>query len=240
MKSKSTRTVLIIEDEPAICDMIQFVLGRHDFKTVAVHDTHAAKAWLADQLPDLILLDWMLPGTSGIAYASELKSAPRTQTIPIIMLTAKAEEVHKVTGLDAGADDYITKPFSPRELIARIHAVLRRGGAITPDGAIQAGPISLNVTLHQVRVGESQVAITPVLFKLLKFLMTHPNRVFSREQLLQHVWSDELDVYERTVDVHIRRLRKILTDYHCEKMVRTVHGVGYQFLIEPDVETSND
>ncbi len=224
--------ILIVEDEPAICDMIAFALAPHGFKTVAVHDAAQAKRHLAVKTPDLILLDWMLPGLSGVKFASDLKRDTATQTIPIIMLTAKAEEANKVQGLDAGADDYITKPFSPKELIARIHAVLRRGGRVSPEGIIQSGPILLNLAEHTVHLKGQRVSMSPILFRLLQYFILHPERVFNREQLLQAVWQGELEVYERTVDVHIRRLRKTLIDHGCDNLIHTVHGVGYQFSLK--------
>lgn len=224
-----THSIMIVEDEPAIRDMLKFVLHSQGFSVNCCEDVQAAKQSIKLTPPDLILLDWMLPGTSGIEYAKVLKQASETQNIPIIMLTAKAEEENKILGLEVGADDYITKPFSPRELVARIRAVLRRGPLQAEHKVMRWREMTVDVAKHQVKIAEQTVALTPMLFRLLVFLMDKPGRVFNREQLLNAVWQDEPDVYERTVDVHVRRLRQALEQYGYQEAIKTIHGLGYGF-----------
>lgn len=224
-----SHSIMIIEDEPSIRDMLKFVLNNQGFTVECFENVKAAQLALKASTPDLILLDWMLPGTSGIEYAKILKNAPQTQNIPVIMLTAKAEEENKILGLEVGADDYITKPFSPRELVARIRAVLRRGPLQTEHKLMQWRGMVVDVAKHQVLIDNQLVALTPMLFRLLVFLMDKPGRVFNREQLLNAVWQNEPDVYERTIDVHVRRLRQALEAYGYQDAIKTIHGMGYGF-----------
>lgn len=224
------QTLLIVEDEPDIRDMLRFSLENAGFEVLEAETTKQSDLLIAKQVPDLILLDWMLPQVSGIKYAKQLKQQELTQAIPIIMLTAKAEEENKIKGLETGADDYITKPFSPKELIARIRAVLRRGTLISPDGIIKVGKLTINTDAHQVSVDDAIVDLSPIEYRLIHFFATHQERVFSREQLLNHVWGGEKYIDERTVDVQILRLRKSLTKAGCDPLIHTVHGVGYQFM----------
>lgn len=223
--------ILIVEDEAHIRDMIKFALQHANFVTVDAENTKQAEYQIADQVPDLVLLDWMLPDVSGIEFTKRLKRNPNMRDVPIIMLTAKAEEDSKVKGLDAGADDYITKPFSPRELIARIKTVLRRGLLINPEGLLQFNNLSLNTHNHQVMCGEKILKLSPIEFELLHFFMTHPERTYSREQILNHVWGGNTYIDERTVDVHIRRLRKLLAPCGCDKFIHTIRNAGYQFTV---------
>lgn len=223
------KTILIIEDEAAIRAMINFALAASNFNLLEAGSVREAQQHLARQIPDLILLDWMLPATSGIDYAKQLKKDTKTRDILIIMLTARAEEENKVKGLETGVDDYITKPFSPRELIARIKAVLRRGPLVSTEGLIQVDCLAVDTNQHIVKIHGEQLPLTPIEYRLLFFLLSHANRVHSREHLLNHVWGGENYIDERTVDVHIRRLRNRLKPYHCEDFIHTVRGVGYQF-----------
>jgi two-component system phosphate regulon response regulator PhoB len=181
------------------------------------------------QVPDLILLDWMLPGTSGVDLAQKLRHNTRTRELPIILLTARGEEENKIKGLEAGADDYVTKPFSTQELIARIRAVLRRTVAQGSEDIIKMGDLSLDTVSHRVMVQETPVELGPTEFRLLHFFMSHAERVFSRSQLLDQVWGNNVYIEERTVDVHIRRLRRALETYGCDKYIQTVRGAGYRF-----------
>ncbi|MSS76262.1 MAG: response regulator, partial [Methyloglobulus sp.] len=182
-----------------------------------------------DSFPDLILLDWMLPGISGVEWARRLKKDPIFREIPIILLTARGEEEDKIRGLEIGADDYLTKPFSPKELVARIRAILRRTGKLHGVSQITFGELTLDTEKHRLSIGEKQLDVSPTEFRLMQFFMTHPDKVFSRTQLLDQVWGRSVYIEERTVDVHIRRLRKILGDYGKEDMVQTVRGFGYRF-----------
>ena len=228
------RSVLVIEDEDAIRDMIVFNLRRAGFDTREAADSGAARRAIADRVPDLVLLDWMLPDVSGLELARALKRDAQTRDIPIIMLTARTDEDDKVRGLDSGADDYITKPFSSRELIARINAVLRRAHPEGDEERLEAGRLVLNVTSHRVTAGGEEVSLGPTEFRLLRFLMARPERVFSRSQLLDRVWGGNVYVEERTVDVHIRRLRKALEPSGTDGYVQTVRGAGYRFSPPPD------
>ncbi len=221
--------ILIIEDEVAIRDMIRFSLPTQEFTMFEAESTLQAEKKLADQIPDIIVLDWMLPGKSGIDFIRWLKQQPLLQDIPIIMLTAKAEEENKIKGLETGADDYITKPFSPSELIARIKTILRRGPLVLPNGIIQIKELSLDTKSHQVIINNEKISLTPIEYRLLYFFLTHQNRVYSRDQLLTQVWSGDTFIDERTVDVQIRRLRSRLNPYGYDQMVQTVRGEGYQF-----------
>lgn len=222
-------TILVVEDEPAIQELIAVNLSFAGHKVLRADDAEQARILIDAELPDLILLDWMLPGMSGPALAKVLRNDERTRNVPIIMLTAKSSEQDKIDGLELGADDYITKPFSPRELMARIKAVLRRRAPELTDDVVQAGTLELDPTTHRV-TGDGQILTTgPTEFRLLHFFMTHPERVFSRGQLLDRVWGDHVFVEERTVDVHIRRLRKALEPTGHDRHIETVRGAGYRF-----------
>jgi two-component system phosphate regulon response regulator PhoB len=224
-----TTTVLVLEDEPAILELISVNLGFAGYKVQGACDARQAQAMIRDELPDLILLDWMLPDTEGVALARQLRAQERTRDVPLIMLTAKSAERDKVEGLEAGADDYVTKPFSPKELTARIKAVLRRRAPQLTDDVITAGALSLDPATHRVSADGQTLALGPTEFRLLHFFMTHTERVFSRTQLLDQVWGDHVFVEERTVDVHIRRLRKALEPSGQDAVVETVRGAGYRF-----------
>jgi two-component system, OmpR family, phosphate regulon response regulator PhoB len=221
--------ILIVEDEPAIRGMLMIVLEQAGFFPIAAAEVDSAQKILADSSPDLILLDWMLPGISGVEWARRLKKDPSYRDLPIILLTARGEEEDKVRGLEIGADDYLTKPFSPKELVARIRAVLRRSGKLLGLSQITLGDLILDTEQHRLTIGEKQLDVSPTEFRLMQFFMTHPDKVFSRGQLLDQVWGRSVYIEERTVDVHIRRLRKILGDYGKEDMVQTVRGFGYRF-----------
>jgi two-component system phosphate regulon response regulator PhoB len=227
--------VLIVEDESAIAELIAINLKHHGYEIRHAFDTLEAEALLKDELPDLILLDWMLPGgQSGISYAKQLRSEKRTKDIPIIFLTARSEEDDKIAGLEAGGDDYVTKPFSPKELIARVKAVLRRRAPELDDDVLQVGDLFLDPHAHRVyaklNASEVTLALGPTEYKLLRFLMAHPDRVHTREQLLNKVWGDHVFVEDRTVDAHIKRLRAALAPAHLDTMIDTVRGSGYRLL----------
>ncbi|GAA0481474.1 MULTISPECIES: phosphate response regulator transcription factor PhoB [Tatumella] len=223
------KRILVVEDEAPIREMLCFVLEQNDYHPVEAEDYDSAVKKLIEPWPDLILLDWMLPGGSGIQLIRYLKKEAMTRDIPVVMLTAKGEEEDRVRGLDAGADDYMTKPFSPKELIARIKAVIRRISPMADDELINIRGLTLDPTSHRVMSGETPVEMGPTEYKLLHFFMTHAERVYSREQLLNHVWGTNVYVEDRTVDVHIRRLRKALEVTGHERMVQTVRGTGYRF-----------
>lgn len=222
-------TILVIEDEPAIQELIALNLSLTGHKVLLASDAEQAQAFINAELPTLILLDWMLPGASGIALAKKLRTNERTRHIPIIMLTAKGAEADKVEGLESGADDYMTKPFSPKELLARIKAVLRRRAPQLTDDIIQIGGLSLDPANHSVTGNGKTLTIGPTEFRLLHFFMTHTERVFSRSQLLDKVWGDHVFVEERTVDVHILRLRKALQPSGHDTHIETIRGAGYLF-----------
>ena len=224
-----TRTILIIEDEPAIREMVCFALERAGFDCAQANDAEEGQACIADRMPDLILLDWMLPGMGGVDLARRLKREELTRNIPIIMLTARGEEADRIRGLEVGADDYVVKPFSPRELVARINAVLRRAAPETPEPVLEADGLVLDSVGHRVSVNDRHLEMGPTEFRLLHFFMTHPDRVYSREQLLDRVWGRNVYVEERTVDVHIRRLRKAIEAHGHDKLIQTVRGAGYRF-----------
>ncbi|MCG8324908.1 MAG: phosphate regulon transcriptional regulator PhoB [Thiotrichales bacterium] len=221
--------ILIVEDEEGIREMLGYTLSREGFSFQEAENIESARSLLAQEVPDLILLDWMLPGMSGLDYAKKLRKDPDTRDIPIIMLTAKADEGDKVKGLDVGADDYITKPFSTRELMARIHAVLRRSNNGIEQGIIEIEGLSLDPETYRVTARGESVDISPTEFRLLHFFISHPERVYSRSQLLDQVWGQNVYVEERTVDVHIRRLRKTLQPYGFDGLIQTVRSVGYRF-----------
>jgi two-component system phosphate regulon response regulator PhoB len=223
------KQVLIVEDEPAIRDMVAFALTRAGIEPIHAGDARAAQEAIAERVPDLVLLDWMLPGMSGLEFARRLRRDELTREVPIIMLTARGEEDDRVSGLDAGIDDYVVKPFSTRELIARVKAVMRRSHGETEDGTVEIGGLRIDGPAHRVFAGDKPVAIGPTEYRLLHFFMTHPERVYSRAQLLDHVWGGNVYVEERTVDVHIRRLRKTLEPFELDALVQTVRGSGYRF-----------
>ena len=230
----TAKQILIVEDEKPIRDMIAFGLRRAGFELSEAEDCHTARVQVADDRPDLVLVDWMLPDMSGLELTRMLKKDPATRELPIIMLTARADEHDKIRGLEGGADDYITKPFSPRELLARIKAVLRRHGIDEEEERYSAGALELNGASHRVTARGEVVALGPTEYRLLKFFMTHPDRVYSRAQLLDQVWGGNVYVEERTVDVHIRRLRKALEATACDGLIQTVRGAGYRFSEEAD------
>jgi len=221
-------TILVVEDEPAIQSLIEVNLRRAGHEVELVADVETARRRVQASLPDMVLLDWMLPGMSGIDFARQLRADARTRQLPIIMLTARAEERDKIEGLEIGADDYVTKPFSPRELIARIKAVLRRHAPQATEDAVEMGGLRLDPATHRVTADGSEIALGPTEFRLLHFLMTHPERVHSRSQLLDQVWGDHVFVEERTVDVHIRRLRAALELTGHDALIQTVRGSGYR------------
>ena len=223
------KQILIVDDEPAIREMVAFALRKGDYLPVHAGDAGEAQAAIAERVPDLILLDWMLPGTNGLELARRWRRESLTRDIPIIMLTARGEENDRVGGFEAGVDDYVVKPFSARELLARIRAVLRRSREDDEDGSVQVGGLRIDGASHRVYAGEQQLQVGPTEYRLLHFFMTHPERVYSRSQVLDHVWGGNVYVEERTVDVHIRRLRKALEPAQLEGMVQTVRGAGYRF-----------
>jgi two-component system phosphate regulon response regulator PhoB len=225
----TAKRILIIEDEKPIRDLIAFGLRRAGYDVKEAEDCREARARIADTRPDLMLVDWMLPDMSGLELTRSLKRSKETEEIPVIMLTARAEEQDKVGGLEGGADDYITKPFSPRELLARIQAVLRRTAPAGGADVMEVQGLKLDDSSHRVSAGEREIALGPTEYRLLHFFMSHPERVFSRGQLLDRVWGGNTYVEERTVDVHIRRLRKALEPYTLEGLVQTVRGAGYRF-----------
>lgn len=225
----SSKTILIVDDEAAIRDMLRVALEMADYNCLEAEDARQAHSLIVDHNPDLILLDWMMPGISGIELARRLKSDSLTAEVPIIMLTAKGEEDNKVQGLEVGADDYITKPFSPRELVARLKAVLRRTDTLAAGDPIIAGDLQLDPSSHRVTIGDTPISMGPTEYHLLEFFLTHQERVYSRNQLLDHVWGGNVYVEERTVDVHIRRLRKAISIEGHENYIQTVRGVGYRF-----------
>lgn len=225
--ANATSTILVVEDDPAISELVRFTLESAGFAVCHVTSAEQALAAVAERLPDLALLDWMLPGMSGLALAQKLATDPRSRDLPIIMLTAKAQESDRVAGLEQGADDYLTKPFSPRELVARVRAVLRRRAPDRSQETLQVGALKLDPTSHTVSWDERSLEMGPTEFRLLRFLMSQPGRVFSRAQLLDKVWGDHVFIEERTVDVHVRRLRVAL-GADAEHLLETVRGVGYR------------
>ena len=226
--------ILIVEDEPAIRQMLGFTLAGDGYRFIEAGDVEQAHHAMSTLIPDLILLDWMLPGISGVDFARRLKRDPKTSSIPIIMLTARGSENDKVKGLDTGADDFITKPFSTRELLARIRAVMRRAQQISDQDVVEIGVIKLDTQTHRVLANNRAVDLSATEFRLLQFFITHPERVYSRNQLLDSVWGNHAYIEERTVDVHIRRLRKLLEPYACENYIQTVRSVGYRFSVLAD------
>ena len=221
-------SILVVEDEPAIAELIAINLRHAGFEVTIAGDGESAQAVVDGALPSLVILDWMLPGQSGHSLARAWRAQPRTRGLPIIMLTARADEADKVSGLEAGADDYLTKPFSANELLARIRAVLRRRAPDALDSAVEVGGLTINPATRRVSRGGREVKIGATEFKLLHFLMTHPERVHSRAQLLDRVWGDHVFIEERTVDVHIKRLRESLSPVDCQHLIETVRGAGYR------------
>lgn len=223
------RTILIVDDEAAIRDMLRVALEMADYRVLEASNAQDAHAMIVDDKPDLVLLDWMMPGTSGIELARKLKREEVTAEVPLIMLTAKGEEDNKIQGLEVGADDYITKPFSPRELVARLKAVLRRADPQVSGYPIRVQGLCLDPGSHRVTINDRAVDMGPTEYRLLEFFLTHQERAYTRSQLLDHVWGGNVYVEERTVDVHIRRLRKALAIDEHENLVQTVRGTGYRF-----------
>jgi two-component system phosphate regulon response regulator PhoB len=228
---KSTPRVLVVEDEPAIAELVAVNLRHNGFQPIWAEDGDAAQRELDSVLPDVILLDWMLPGQSGLSLARKWRAATRTKGIPILMLTARGDEPDKIAGLDAGADDYITKPFSTQELLARVRAVLRRRAPEQDAEAVTIGELALDTATHRVSFRGQPIKVGPTEFKLLNYLMKHPERVHSRSQLLDKVWGDHVFIEERTVDVHVKRLRESLGG--AGAMVETVRGAGYRLTAQP-------
>ena len=220
--------ILVVEDEAAIREMIVFHLSRAGYETLEAADCRVARELLVDERPDLALIDWMLPDMSGLELTRMLKRDTENDDLAIIMLTARANEQDKISGLESGADDYITKPFSPRELVARIQAVLRRSRADSGD-KVTAGVLEIDIAGHRVTADGTEIRLGPTEYRLLKFLMTHPDRVYSRALLLDRVWGANVYVEERTVDVHVRRLRKALAEHAADHYIQTVRGSGYRF-----------
>ena len=221
--------ILVVEDEPAIQELVAVNLEHAGYRVQRAFSAAEAEVMIRNVRPDLVLLDWMLPDLPGTALARRLRADQRLKDVPIIMLTARAQEGDKVEGLEAGADDYITKPFSPKEMLARIKAVLRRRAPQLTDDLIDIGGLQLDPASHRVSAGGQEIPLGPTEFRMLRFFMTHPERVYTRVQLLDHVWGDHVFVEERTVDVHIRRLRQALEPSGHDRLVETVRGTGYRF-----------
>jgi two-component system, OmpR family, phosphate regulon response regulator PhoB len=220
-------TVLVVEDEPQIQELVAINLEHLGHRVLRAASAEEAETSIRAVLPDVVVLDWMLPGESGLSFARRLRADERTRDLPILMLTARAMEQDKISGLEAGADDYLTKPFSPKELAARIKAVLRRRAPQLSGDAVELQGLCLDPATHRVSAGEQRLALSPAEFRLLHFLLTHPGRVYSRAQLLDQVWGDHVYVDERTVDVHIRRLRKALEPTGHDRLIDTIRGAGY-------------
>lgn len=223
------KKILVIEDEASIRDMLRFALERVDFLVSLAADAPSARLRIAESRPDLILLDWMMPGVSGVDYARELKAAPQTRDIPVIMVTARAEEEDKIRGLNIGCDDYVSKPFSFPELIARIQAVMRRSMPGGEEERLAVAGLQVDAASQRVTAKGEPVRLGPTEYRLLHFFISHPERVYTREQVLDRVWGQNVYVEERTVDVHIRRLRKALEPFGYDGMIQTVRGTGYRF-----------
>jgi len=231
--------VLVVEDESAIAELISINLRHAGYEVTIAATADQAQFEVDRVLPDLVVLDWMLPGQSGLALAKRWRGAARTRELPIIMLTARAEEADKIAGLDAGADDYLVKPFSTNELLARIRAVLRRKAPEALDTLVDVGGLKLDPATRRVTRDEREVRIGPTEFRLLHFFMTHPERVHSRAQLLDRVWGDHVFIEERTVDVHVKRLREALEPVNCARMIETVRGAGYRLTQQVQALSSN-
>ncbi len=237
-----SQRVLIVEDEPSIAELIAINLTHSGFTVERALQADEAMRMMKSHRPDVMILDWMLPGKSGVQFAKELRGHPDFQFLPVLMLTAKVSENDKVQGLDSGADDYLTKPFSPKELIARVRALLRRSlNFQTSDAKYQLGPISLDsathrVSIHRSDLGDQVINLGPTEFRLLQFLMSNPERVHSRTHLLDQVWGDQVYIEERTVDVHIKRLRNALAVAECDHYIETVRGSGYRITKNPSID----
>jgi two-component system phosphate regulon response regulator PhoB len=227
--------ILVVEDEPAIQELVSFTCATNGYQVVRADSVAAAQACIRSELPDLVILDWMLPDRSGIDLMRELRADERTRALPVIMLTARSAESDRVSGLDAGADDYVVKPFSPRELMSRVRAVFRRKAPQHAGEPMTYGPLTIDPVRHEVSVSGKAIKMGLAEFKLLKFLIGHPDRVFSRAQLLDSVWGDHVFIEERTVDVHVLRLRKALQLADAQHLVQTIRGMGYRLsLRSPD------
>ena len=226
--------ILVVEDEPAIQELVAFTCTTSGYVVKRAESVAAARAAIGQELPDLVLLDWMLPDKPGIDLLKELRSDERTRSVPVIMLTARGGEADRVVGLDTGADDYVVKPFSPRELVSRIRAVFRRRAPQLSGEAIKYGPLTIDPARHEVLADGKPVRMGLTEFKLLSFLVSHPDRVFSRAQLLDSVWGDHVFIEERTVDVHVLRLRKALSPANAQHVVQTVRGLGYRLSTRPE------
>ena len=224
--------VLVVDDEAAICDMIQFALEQSGFEVQKAASAHEAILRINEQRPDIILMDWMMPGVSGLELTRRLRSDTYTEDIPIIMLTARVTEDDKVTGLEAGTDDYVIKPFSPRELLARIRAVMRRSSPTNDRGQLEVGVLTLDAVSRRILADGREIHVGPTEYRLLEFFMSHLGRAYSRSQILDHVWGTNAYLEERTVDVHIRRLRKALEPVMAAHYLQTVRGHGYRFLAD--------
>lgn len=222
------KKILIVEDERAIREMVNFALRREGFKSLEAGSVAEAEAVLKEQVPDLILVDWMLPSVSGVDFVEHVRADERLNRVPIIMLTARVDESSRIAGLDAGADDYICKPFSVRELLARIRACLRREQQ-SANSVLALGRVKLDTEAHRVSIDDKPLEMGPTEYKLLKFLLCNPDRVYSRAQLLDNIWGRSAYVEERTIDVHVLRLRKVLAPFQCDNMLQTVRGAGYRF-----------
>lgn len=227
--SKSRHRVLVVDDEQAILEMTRFALEQGGMKAVTASSAYEAILRISEKHPDIVLMDWMMPGISGIELTQRLRKDPKTSEIPIIMLTARITEDDKVTGLEAGADDYLIKPFSPRELMARIRAVLRRCSPVDEEGILRAGELRMETLSRRAFKGDREIRLGPTDFRLLEFFMSHPGRAYSRSHLLDRVWGTGVYLEERTVDVHIRRLRKALEAEGIDCYLQTVRGLGYRF-----------
>ncbi|MGD0961677.1 MAG: phosphate regulon transcriptional regulator PhoB [Methylomonas sp.] len=225
----SNLNILVVEDEEAIREMLVLALEQAGLMVTAVASAEQAQQALAENMIDLILLDWMLPGISGIELARRLKNDTGYKDLPIILLTARGEEEDKIRGLEIGADDYITKPFSPKEMVARIKAVMRRSGKLSESGHLNVGDLTLDAEQHRLTISGQTLDVSPTEFRLMQFFMTNPDKVYSRTHLLDQVWGRSVYIEERTVDVHIRRLRKILAEHGREELIQTVRGFGYRF-----------
>lgn len=234
-----SQRILVVEDEPSIAELISINLTHAGFQVEKAMQTELALSVMKDDLPDLLILDWMLPGKSGVQFAKELRANERTRGLPILMLTAKSEEADKVSGLDSGADDYVTKPFSPKELVARVKALLRRSTVVEDEsGPLAIGPLKLDPSSHRVlAIWPNQepkaISLGPTEYRLLQFFMANPERVHSRGNLLDQVWGNEVYIEERTVDVHIKRLRAALSPFDCDRYIETVRGSGYRITKTP-------
>jgi len=228
-----TINILLVEDDAAVREVLSLPLQKAGFNVIEATDVRQARQALLEHAPDLVLLDWMLPDISGVEWARDLKTAQHTRDLPIIMLTARGEEEDRVKGLEVGADDYVTKPFSPRELIARIRAVLRRTAPTTSDEPVEVAGLRLDPVSHRVTADGKTLEMGPTEYRLLHFFMTHQDRVFTRGQLLDNVWGTNVYVEERTVDVHIRRLRMALSGFGHDSLVQTIRGAGYRFSRQP-------